>query len=105
VRTDDPEHPLTPKELQMAGQALTIEDLRRILREAAGEEEGIDLDGDILDLSFEELGYDSLALLEAASRIEREHGIRLEDSTVTDAGTPQSLLSIVNRHLAADGAA
>ena len=66
----------------MAGQ-LTIDDLKRILREAAGQDETIDLDGDILDTSFEDLGYDSLALLETGSRIEREHGIELEDTSVT----------------------
>jgi minimal PKS acyl carrier protein len=78
----------------------TIEDLARTLRAAAGEPEGVDLDGGILDLSFEDLGYDSLALLETAGRIEREHGIRLEDSTVADAYTPRALLAVVNAQLA-----
>lgn len=89
----------------MAGQKITVEDLRRILREAAGEAEGIDLDADILDLTFEELGYDSLALLETGGRIEREHGIELEDAAVTDAKTPRALLDVVNEQLAADQAA
>jgi act minimal PKS acyl carrier protein len=80
---------------------LTIDDLKRILRESAGEEEGIDLDGDILDLTFEDLGYDSLALLETGSRIEREHGIELEDTAITVAETPRVLLTVVNEQLAA----
>ncbi|WP_433889453.1 acyl carrier protein [Streptomyces sp. CA-111067] len=84
---------------------LTIEDLKRILREAAGEDEGIDLDGDILDLTFEDLGYDSLALLETGSRIEREHGIELEDTTVSEVDTPRALLAVVNGQLAAEHAA
>ncbi|WP_225844533.1 acyl carrier protein [Streptomyces sp. HPF1205] len=84
---------------------LTIDDLKRILRAAAGEEEGIDLDGDILDQTFENLGYDSLALLETGSIIEREHGIELEDTAVTVAETPRVLLSVVNEQLAAARAA
>ena len=79
---------------------LTIEDLRSILRTAAGEDESIDLDGDILNLTFEQLGYDSVALLEACGLIEREHGIELEDSTIADADTPRALLAIVNTQLA-----
>lgn len=89
----------------MAVQELTIDDLKRVLREAAGVEEGIDLDGDVLDLAFEVLGYDSLALLETGSRIEREHGIELEDSAIAGAGTPRTLLAIVNEQLTAAGAA
>lgn len=89
----------------MAGTELTIDDLKRILREAAGEEEGIDLDGDILDVTFEDLGYDSLALLETGSRLEREHGIELEDTTITVAETPRALLAVVNEQLTAEHAA
>lgn len=82
-------------------QLLTVDDLRRILREAAGETEDVDLDGDIADKTFDELGYDSLALLETGGRIERELGIRLEDSAVSEAGTPRALLLVVNERLAA----
>ncbi|WP_326599893.1 acyl carrier protein [Streptomyces sp. NBC_01803] len=89
----------------MAFQELTIEDLRRILREAAGEVESVDLDGDILDLTFEELGYDSLALLETGSRIEREYGIALEETSVADVETPGALLTVVNKQLATENAA
>jgi act minimal PKS acyl carrier protein len=85
----------------MAGHEVTIDDLKRILREAAGEDEGINLDGDILDQTFTDLGYDSLALLETGGRIEREHGISLDDSTIADSKTPRALLAAVNEQLAA----
>jgi act minimal PKS acyl carrier protein len=85
----------------MAVPELNIEDLRGILRTAAGEDENIDLDGDILNLTFEELGYDSVALLEACGLIEREHGIELEDSMLTEATTPRALLAVVNAQLTA----
>ncbi|GGN94110.1 actinorhodin polyketide synthase acyl carrier protein [Streptomyces albiflavescens] len=80
----------------MATHELTLAGLTRILRESAGEDEGVDLDGDILDLSFTELGYDSLALLEAAGRVERETGIKLSDDVVGEAETPRLFLALVN---------
>jgi act minimal PKS acyl carrier protein len=89
----------------MSSQELTIHDLRRILREAAGENEGIDLDGDIIDLTFDDLGYDSLARLETGSRIQREHGIEFDDATITEANTPRALLAVVNGQLATERAA
>jgi minimal PKS acyl carrier protein len=88
----------------MATRELTIDDLKRVLRAAAGEGEGADLDADIMDVSFDELGYDSLALLETGSRIGREHRIELSDSTLTDARTPRALLASINQQLAASPA-
>ncbi|WP_399930797.1 acyl carrier protein [Streptomyces kanamyceticus] len=70
-------------------------DLTRLLRESAGEEEGIDLDGDVLDTDFTELGYDSLALLQVIGRIQREYGVELPDSAA-EAETPRALLDLVN---------
>lgn len=83
----------------MARKDFTLEDLKEILRESAGEEEGVDLDGQILDTEFEELGYESLALLEASGRIEREYGIALGDEALNDAHTPRALIEIVNSRL------
>ncbi|WP_242911379.1 acyl carrier protein [Actinomadura terrae] len=87
----------------MAEQEFTLPDLRRVLAEVAGEVPG--LDGDILDAGFEELGYDSLALLETAGRIEREHGVRLDEAAVADARTPRALIGVVNAGLRATGVA
>lgn len=79
---------------------LTIVDVRRILRECAGEDDAVDLDGDIADTTFDDLGYDSLALLEMATVIERELSVTLDDDAVTDARTPRMFLTLVNRRLA-----
>ncbi|MFJ3213064.1 acyl carrier protein [Streptomyces flaveolus] len=79
----------------------TLDDLRRILREAAGADEGVDLDGDILGTEFEALGYESLALLETGGRIEREYGITLDDDTLAEARTPGELVDAVNARLTA----
>ena len=89
----------------MSTQPFTIDDLKRILLEGAGAAESVDLDSDILDTEFEQLGYESLALLETSSRIEREYGITLTDTVLADATTPRVLLDVVNQHLANDAAA
>ncbi|MGI5237988.1 acyl carrier protein [Dactylosporangium sp. CA-139066] len=85
----------------MATQPFTVEDLKAVLRVAAGEEDATTLDGDILDAAFEDLGYDSVALLETTGRIERELGIQLPDSFVADARTPRVLVEAINERLAA----
>ncbi|WP_020141377.1 acyl carrier protein [Streptomyces sp. 351MFTsu5.1] len=84
----------------MAEKAFTLDDLRRILIEAAGADESYDLDGDILDTDFEELGYESLALLETGGRIEREYGISLDEEVLSIANTPRLLIDTVNTGLA-----
>lgn len=84
----------------MSTPELTVNELKELLSSAAGVPEGIDLEGDILDTSFEQLGYDSLALLETASRIERMYSVQLADTLIIDAETPRLLLSAVNDLLA-----
>ncbi|MFF9149784.1 acyl carrier protein [Streptomyces sp. NPDC055051] len=81
--------------------AVTLADLTRMLRESAGEEEGVDLDGDVIDTPFMELGYDSLALLQVIGQIQRDYGIEIPDDAVVDAETPRALLALVNAGQAA----
>ncbi|KUJ38047.1 actinorhodin polyketide synthase [Streptomyces sp. NRRL F-5122] len=80
----------------MPAHEFTLDDLKRILREGAGADEGVDLDGDITDTDFESLGYESLAMLETGSRIEREFRVTLDDDTLTEARTPRALIEAVN---------
>ncbi|BDH13439.1 acyl carrier protein [Streptomyces hygroscopicus] len=89
----------------MTIQEFTLADLKRILHESAGTDEGIDLNGDILDSDFEDLGYESLALLETGSRVEREWDITLDDDALTDSRTPRDLINAVNAQLAVAAAA
>ncbi|MFJ9084293.1 MULTISPECIES: acyl carrier protein [unclassified Streptomyces] len=79
------------------------EDLRRILVACAGEAEGTRLGSDTLDIPFEELGYDSLALMETAAAIQEEYGIVLPDEDVSEARTPRRLLGLVNGAVPAGG--
>ncbi len=77
----------------------TAADLKRILLASAGADETVDLDGDILDCRFDELGYESLAVLETGRLIELELGISLPDAALTEADTPRALIDAVNEHL------
>ena len=79
---------------------MTIDELKQILREGSGQDENVDLDGDIIDVDFADLGYDSIALMETGGRIERERGIQLDEEGVTEAKTPRSFLVVVNESLA-----
>jgi act minimal PKS acyl carrier protein len=78
----------------------TRADLNRMLREGAGVDEEVDLDGEVLDTPFDELGYDSLALLELCGRVHRELGIVIPDEAVVDMTTPRATLDIVNSFVA-----
>ncbi|WP_327364770.1 acyl carrier protein [Streptomyces sp. NBC_01296] len=79
---------------------MELTDLTRLLRECAGEDEGVDLDGaDVLDMLFFELGYDSLALLQTTGLIEREYDITLDEEAMDEAETPRKYLELVNRAL------
>jgi act minimal PKS acyl carrier protein len=74
----------------------TLDDLRQALRTAAGEDESVDLDGDILDTDFGDLGYDSLAILETASLVERNFDVQLPDDDVGVQHTPRTFTDFVN---------
>jgi act minimal PKS acyl carrier protein len=83
----------------MTMQPLTMDDLVRILTESAGA--GDDLEQLVArpGTTFEDLGYDSLALLETAARLEQDLGISIPDDEITEAATPEALLVLVNTHL------
>jgi act minimal PKS acyl carrier protein len=74
-------------------------DLTRTMRAAAGEDESVDLDGDILDISFEELGYDSLAVLETVTAVEREFALALKEEDMSTIETPRKFLAFVNERI------
>lgn len=80
----------------MPAKAFTLDDLKRILIAGAGADETVDFDGEITDRRFEDLGYESLALLETLGRIENEFDISLDDSVLTGESTPAQLIDAVN---------
>ena len=79
----------------------SIDDLRRILREGAGDSGT--LDGDIADVPFTELGYDSLALLELSSRVEREYAVSITDDAALAMRTPGAAVAYISDRLTASG--
>ncbi|MBC2876893.1 MULTISPECIES: acyl carrier protein [Streptomyces] len=75
---------------------ITARDLVRLLTESAGELDFTGRPEEALDLTFAELGCDSLALLETAARIQQEYGVVLDDDAATATETPRALLAAVN---------
>ena len=72
-----------------------FDDLKKILV-ACGIDSVSDLEGDIDALSFDDLGFDSIALMEMSSRIEREIGVRIGEEEVTGETT---IVELLERHL------
>jgi act minimal PKS acyl carrier protein len=75
---------------------MTFDDLRDVLSDCAGESEQGPLTADQIDLAFEELGYDSLALLETAARIDSRYGVKITDEQILELRTLRELLEVVN---------
>ena len=75
---------------------MQIDDLRRILVQCAGESDSAAFANDITSVSFEDLGYDSLALMETAARISQEFGVTIRDEEIIEARTPGEIIALVN---------
>jgi act minimal PKS acyl carrier protein len=79
----------------------TIKDLRRILEDSAGAADGVDWESPVtLDLPFADLGYDSLALLELAAKVQQEYRTRIPDEAVSEMVTPRAAVEYVNQRFA-----
>lgn len=77
-------------------QEFTLQELFELTRDRAGEPEDRELDADVVDVVFERLGYDSVALLEVLSEIRHRFGIELADETMHRRRTPREVLDAVN---------
>jgi len=78
---------------------LTYDGLMSVIRECAGESDEMTHIDDAMDVPFADLGYDSLALMETASRLQRDYGIDLPDETVVDVETPRAFIELVNSRI------
>lgn len=75
-----------------------IEDLNRLLAsESTGGAE--ELNESSLGEEFADLGYDSLALLELVSKVEREYGLKLPDNALENMLTPKSAVYYIGEKL------
>ncbi|MEU6563705.1 acyl carrier protein [Nocardia nova] len=77
----------------------TIGDLTTFMRKAAGEDESVNLDGNIANVAFSDLGYDSLALLETASLVEAAYSVTIEEDKLVGLETPEEFVELVNVQL------
>jgi minimal PKS acyl carrier protein len=77
----------------------TIDDLRNLMRSCVGVDEGVDLDGPIEDTELADLGYDSLALAEVFSQINRRYKVSISEDAAVDLTTPGSVVRLVNETL------
>jgi act minimal PKS acyl carrier protein len=81
----------------MTTTTITMDDLTRIITVSAGVDDGMQFTAETMDVPLCDLGYDSLALLETVSRIQREHGITLDESAASGDLTAAQLLATVNQ--------
>jgi act minimal PKS acyl carrier protein len=79
---------------------MSMDDLRGILVACAGDDADM-LDGDISSVPFDELGYDSLALIETAAKLKLHHGVDIPDDELAEVRTPGELLDMVNDRIPA----
>jgi len=78
----------------------TLEELTELLRETLGDDEEINLDGDIRDVPLSELGFDSLAKLELAASLRHRYGVIVPDGVIETLLTPADTLAWVNGEIA-----
>jgi acyl carrier protein len=79
----------------MAAETITESDVRQLL--VAVGASPVTAGGD-LDRSFEELGLDSLARIEIASRVIEQFGVEVEEE-LTPQETPAGMRQLVNQRL------
>lgn len=84
-------------------KSMTIGELHGILVACAGGAETAARHGEIAEASLDDLGYDSLALIETAARLKVDHGVVIPDERITDVGTLGELLRLVNEQVAGAG--
>ena len=78
----------------------TLDDLKQVMRTCAGVDEAVNLDGDIGDLTFEALGYDSLAMLAMAARLQHDLQVPVPGEVMENTLTPRSVVEYLADALA-----
>ncbi|CAI4166209.1 acyl carrier protein [Streptomyces albidoflavus] len=79
---------------------ISFNDLKTIMSRSLGEVDGTELTEADLTTPFTEIGYDSLAVLEIASQLQREYGLQIPDEAIEEMDTPQAVIDYVNTSLA-----
>ncbi|MEU4117804.1 phosphopantetheine-binding protein [Kitasatospora sp. NPDC028055] len=76
----------------------TLADLLEYVRQGGGEDDALNLNGQIAETTFVDLGYDSIAIVEITLLIERGLGIKLPETADKNA-TPAQFVDLVNELL------
>ncbi|MDP4503525.1 MULTISPECIES: acyl carrier protein [unclassified Nonomuraea] len=74
----------------------TLAEFIELMETHAGEPDEGRLDDTVIDVLFEQLGYDSVALLEVLSQIKHQYGIDLAEEILGDVKTPRQALDKIN---------
>ncbi|MDQ7907414.1 phosphopantetheine-binding protein [Phytohabitans sp. ZYX-F-186] len=82
---------------------LSLDELKGIMQSCAGADESVDLTPEAATMSFEELGYDSLAVIEMTTRLAQLFDIHIPDSETSTLDTPARLVDYVNGRLGTKG--
>jgi act minimal PKS acyl carrier protein len=79
----------------VSGERITVDELLRILTEVAG---APDSEGGAaeVDAELDYLGYDSLAVLAAVAKIEREFGVKIDEEKLPEAKMLSDVVELVN---------
>jgi act minimal PKS acyl carrier protein len=77
-------------------RSFTLDDLRDVMRACVRMDEAVNLDTDIGDMTFADLGYDSLAMLEMAAKLQNDLRVAIPGDVVTETLTPNSVIDYVN---------
>ena len=80
-------------------KTFTLVDLKKTIDACRMPGDGVELTEHALDVSFDDLGFDSLSLLDVVTRLQDELKLRLSDSEVEAISTPRSLIDYVNGRL------
>ena len=79
---------------------ITLGDLVQIMRKCAGEDENLIANDAVANTDFEELGYDSLALMAASSEVEKDYGVAVDEDELAQIRNLASFVELVNKKLA-----
>ncbi len=74
----------------------TLDELKGFMLRCSGVPDDVSLDSDITDVAFADLGYDSLAVLEIASAIQRAYRVDVSDEAIEGMRTPGDVIDFVN---------
>lgn len=77
-------------------QEFTLAELKRVTDACGGDDDATPLDEVVLDRSFDDLGYDSLAIYETVIRIREDLRIPIADEEIDTATTPREVIDLVN---------